>query len=102
VGKLPASLAAVAFAVLLAREATAEGTICAEGRLVETGQTAAHVLEHCGSPSHQQTYYVPTGVRFRYVVTRIDEWTYDLGSGWFPRLLIFENGVLRRIAILSR
>ncbi|WP_437873905.1 DUF2845 domain-containing protein [Sorangium sp. So ce363] len=64
------------------------------GRLVELGMTKAEVTARCGAPSHQTTRYEERVVEGRRVLDTVDDWTYQLGPGTFPRLLEFRNNRL--------
>jgi hypothetical protein len=95
-----ATCLALFLATCVAGSSRADSTICAVGRLVETGDPAFRVLEHCGSPSYR-TGYDAQGRR-GFPVTHIEEWVYDLGPGSFLRLLHFENDVLVWIRLFHR
>lgn len=62
--------------------------------LVGRGMTFFEVAEVCGDPVDEFAF-----VEFRApgVFVRIDEWLYEIGRNKFRRLLVFENGRLRRI-----
>ena len=89
------AVAAVAATLTLrARQARADSTECREGVLVETGYGMRHVWELCGDPSRRA---VAVGGN-----PRSEHWVYLLGSGTFPRILQFYDGVLVRIRIGHR
>jgi hypothetical protein len=62
--------------------------------LVRRGMTPFEVLERCGEPIYELGW---TDFRYPGLFVRVDEWTYDLGTNKFRRLLTFENGRLVRI-----
>jgi Protein of unknown function (DUF2845) len=95
-----ATIVAAALSQMVPATARADSTMCAVGRLVETGETLARVLYHCGNPSYRDAYDA-RGWRGT-PVTHIEEWIYDLGPGSFLRLLHFENGMLVWIRVFSR
>ncbi|WP_437315849.1 DUF2845 domain-containing protein [Sorangium sp. So ce385] len=64
------------------------------GRLVELGMTKSEVAARCGAPSHQTMRYEERAVDGRRELVTVDEWTYLLGPGTFPRLLEFRNNRL--------
>ena len=66
---------------------------CGES-LVERGFTPLEVLERCGEPQFEMQWF---DNRYPGVWLRVDEWSYNLGSNRFRRLLTFENGRLIRI-----
>jgi hypothetical protein len=93
-----ASLVATLVSAGFALPARADGGMCAPGRMANTGDRIEYVADHCGPPTYASTTYGT----YRRSVTRIDEWTYDLGPGSFPRVLLFHNGVLISIREVSR
>ncbi len=66
--------------------------------LVQEGDYKAQVLLKCGEPLFRDRFY--EGVYFPCQV--IEQWTYDLGSQRFLRLLTFEEGQLREIKEIER
>lgn len=62
--------------------------------LVRRGMTPFEVVEVCGDPVYEFGF-----IDFRApgVFVRVDEWLYELGDNKFRRLLVFENGRLRRV-----
>jgi len=59
--------------------------------LVSDGMTPIEVLERCGEPEFELGW---TDYRYPGLFVRVDEWSYNLGSNRFRRLLTFENGRL--------
>jgi hypothetical protein len=86
---------------VLSPSARAESTNCGQGRLVETGDRIEAVLDRCGTPSWHTTTIVHNR-RNPTITTRLDEWVYDLGEGWFLRYLRFYDGVLETVEERSR
>ena len=76
-------------AALLAAPASA-GFRC-DPELVTDGMTPLEVLERCGEPEFELGW---TDYRYPGLFVRVDQWSYNLGSNRFRRLLIFENGRL--------
>lgn len=67
-----------------------------DNNLLTRGLTFIEVIERCGKPDAEYRtalLYVPG------VYAPVEEWTYELGSNKFRRLLTFENGRLRRIEL---
>jgi len=71
---------------------------CGES-LVERGFTPLEVLERCGEPQFEMAW---SDYRYPGIWLRVDEWTYNLGSNKFRRLLTFENGRLIRIEVRDK
>ena len=71
---------------------------CGES-LVERGFTPLEVLERCGEPQFEMQW---SDYRYPGIWLRVDEWSYNLGSNRFRRLLTFENGRLTRIETRSK
>jgi hypothetical protein len=76
--------------VFTERNARADSTVCRDGHLAVTGQRVYEVLVNCGRP----TWSRGTG-------RGSEEWVYDVEEGSFPRLLIFQAGILVRIEVLG-
>ena len=97
---LPGSFGAVPLAVLfgalcLSQPADADNLRC-DTSVVSRGLTFLEVVERCGKPDAEYRWahvYVPG------VYAPVEEWTYELGSNKFRRLLRFENGRLRSIEL---
>ena len=83
------------FAMIAAAPAEA-GTMRCGDNVLTRGLTFVEVIERCGRPDaeyRRALIYVPG------VYAPVEEWTYELGSNRFRRLLTFENGRLRRIEL---
>lgn len=91
-----------------AGDADAFGSLRCKGRIVDVGDTTADVLSLCGAPSVRVTSQAPVRAGNVNGFTRLvgfstsEQWVYDRGWGKFPAVLIFNDGVLRRIEHLSR
>lgn len=87
-----ASIALAAFSWVTMPQAAA-GFRC-DTELIRRGMTTFEVQEVCGEPVYEFSF-----IDFRApgVFVRVDEWTYELGNNKFRRLLVFENGRLRRV-----
>ena len=72
----------------------AEAGFRCDTELVRRGMTFFEVAEICGDPVYEFAFVES---RAPGVYIRIDEWLYELGRNKFRRLLVFENGRLRRI-----
>jgi hypothetical protein len=78
-------------------------TLACGNRLIETGDTATDVLATCGEPTSREVVTEPVHVRTRAGGTRVigttqkEIWVYDRGSGKFPAILTFEEGVLKEL-----
>lgn len=74
-------------------------------RLVSTGDTKAKVLLRCGEPFLREMVGEKTRYRrfFRWIVGSytvvVEEWTYNLGSTKFLRILTFEGSKLVKIEL---
>ncbi len=75
---------------------THDGMQCGT-RLVELGETKASVLVKCGEPAIKDSRIEERRARGGAGFVSIDEWTYNLGSGTFLRILTFENGRLTKV-----
>ncbi len=84
----------------LAGSAAVADMRCGES-LVEHGFTPLEVLERCGEPQFR-THWSDYSYGVPGIWVRTDEWTYDLGSNRFRRLLTFENGRLVRIELRAK
>ncbi len=82
-----------AASLLLPAPAVADALRC-DTDLVTPGMTPLEVVERCGQPDYT---YAWTDFRYPGIFVHVDEWTYDLGTNKFRRLLTFENGRLVRI-----
>jgi hypothetical protein len=67
--------------------------------LVTDGMTPLEVLERCGEPEYELGW---TDYRYPGLFVRVDQWSYNLGSNRFRRLLIFENGRLMDIELRDK
>jgi len=67
--------------------------------LVVDGMTPIEVLERCGAPEFELGW---TDYRYPGLFVRVDEWSYNLGSNRFRRLLVFENGRLVDIEVRDK
>lgn len=98
----------LAAALGLATSAQAMGPLRCDGRLIDRGASAAHVLYQCGEPEAMFSHTGPVRSATRggfaqmagYYVSEI--WVYDRGVGRFPAELHFRDGILRRIDYLPR
>lgn len=98
------------FLVLLTSsgDAGAYGSLRCKGRIVDVGDSTAKVLSLCGEPATRVTSQAPVRAGNVNGFTRFvgfstsEQWVYDRGWGKFPAVLIFDDGVLRRIEHLSR
>jgi hypothetical protein len=94
------AILALCAAVCGASLARAETLRCGS-RLVAPGETATEVLAKCGKPTSVTVIKEPIRARNATGGTRIvgethvEIWRYDRGSGKFPALLKFEEGVLK-------
>jgi hypothetical protein len=91
--------------ILVAAAATAvrADTLRCGSRLVEPGESAAAVLAQCGEPSTKEVITEPVRARTPAGGTRVigttqkEIWRYERGSGSFPAILTFEEGVLKKL-----
>jgi hypothetical protein len=102
-------LAAVPVAVALWTTASmADDTLRCGGQLVTAGMIAPQVVAKCGEPQSKDVEDVPVRVRGRNGAitssgtTRIERWTYDRRDGTFPALLIFEEGKLKSVELITK
>lgn len=93
----PAIILLSCFTGLLAAPASA-GFRC-DTELVADGMTPLEVLERCGEPEYELGW---TDYRYPGLFVRVDQWSYNLGSNRFRRLLIFENGRLVDIELRDK
>lgn len=89
----PSLLTVLLIAAGLVADPARAGFRC-ETELVGRGMTHVEVLERCGAPAFEYGFL---DYRYPGIFVRVDEWTYELGSNRFRRLLTFENGRLVRI-----
>ena len=76
-------------------------------KIIRVGDRKFEVLHICGEPDYVEVRYLNEGTRLRnpnrtLEISRleeivIEEWTYNFGSTKLMRLLLFENGVLKKI-----
>jgi hypothetical protein len=99
-------LAAAGAAAAPSAPAAADVLRCSGG-LIDVGMVAPQVVAKCGQPRDKDVEDVPirvrstTGALATVGTTRVERWTYDRGYGQFPALLIFEDGKLKRIELLT-
>jgi hypothetical protein len=89
-----ALIGAVIVALAVASTPAGAGDLRCDQSLVNRGLTLFEVIERCGSPAFEMRF---ADYRYPGILVHVDEWTYDLGSNKFRRLLTFENGRLVRI-----
>ena len=83
--------------------AEAYGSLRCQGRIIDTGITMEQVLALCGQPDAKVVEAVPMRARVFTGFSRFtgisfaEQWEYSRGWGKFPAVLIFQDGVLRRI-----
>jgi hypothetical protein len=76
-------------------------TLRCGSRLVAPGETATEVRAKCGEPTSVTVVREPIRARTAQGGTRVvgetdvEIWRYDRGSGKFPAILKFEEGVLK-------
>jgi Protein of unknown function (DUF2845) len=98
------SVAAVlaGLAAIVVSEALADTLRCGS-KLVEEGESAQAVLAKCGEPASKEVRTEDVRARnasggTRVVgTTKVEIWRYDRGSGKFPAILTFEDGVLKKL-----
>jgi hypothetical protein len=96
------SLAALIIAAVIAAPTFADTLRCGNS-LIQEGDTQGYVEDKCGPPTSKQTYTEPVMARnvngtVRQVgTTSKDVWRYKRGTGSFPALLTFEQGVLKKL-----
>jgi uncharacterized protein DUF2845 len=77
------------------------------GALVRVGMIDAEVVAKCGEPKSKEIEDVPirgrgaAGGTVTLGTTRVERWTYDRGYGQFPALLVFEEGKLKSLELLT-
>ena len=81
------------------------------GEVVDIGDHKIEVLQKCGEPEYVDERYGAKGSRLHhprrtldieeYEEVLIEEWTYNFGPRKFMRILIFENGILKKIEKLG-
>jgi hypothetical protein len=86
--KVVAALAVAGGVLLVSPSARADSGQCADGTLVETGDSMEHVLAKCGEP-----------VRRVVRDEASEDWVYDPGWGSCKRVLRFHFGVLEAIRV---
>jgi hypothetical protein len=100
--------AVLVMSFIVSNDADAYGSLRCKGRIVDVGDTTAKVLSLCGEPSTRIASQTPVRAGNVNGFTRFvgfstsEQWVYDRGWGKFPAVLIFDDGVLRRIEHLSR
>lgn len=94
--------------LIVSGDADAYGSLRCKGRIIDVGETTANVLSLCGEPSSRLVSQAPVRAGNVNGFTRFvgystsEQWVYNRGWGKFPAVLIFDDGVLRRIEHLSR
>jgi hypothetical protein len=96
-------VAAAALAIAAAASPAWAQSLRCGSSLVREGDTQGYVLEKCGEPDSRQTYTEPVyarrpnGTTFQVGTASKDVWRYKRGSGSFPALLTFEQGLLKKL-----
>ena len=77
-------------------------TLRCKNALISVGATQGFVAEKCGEPDSKATLTEPIrvvtpGGSFLNGTASRDVWRYRRGSGKFPAVLTFEEGVLRKL-----
>jgi hypothetical protein len=86
--------------------ANAAASLRCNGRLIRVGVPAAYVLSECGAPENQviQESAARAGTvqgSSRLIGIALSEhWVYERGWGRFPVVLVFLDGMLKRIDYL--
>jgi hypothetical protein len=100
--------ALIAAVAAFAPQADAEDTMrCRNGRLINTGMTAAEISARCGEPRTRFVDEIPVHARLpngavvQTGTTRSERWIYDRGQGQFDAQLTFEDDKLVRIDMLT-
>jgi hypothetical protein len=95
-----ASIALCCLIALLALAALpVQANLRCDSSLIARGQTILEVLERCGAPEFEMQF---ADYRYPGYLVQVHEWTFELGSNKFRRLLTFENGRLVRIEVLGK
>jgi hypothetical protein len=80
---------------------------CRNGRLINTGMTAAEITARCGEPRSRTVEEIPVRARLpngavvQTGTTRAEHWIYARGQGQFDAQLTFEDDKLVRIDVLT-
>jgi hypothetical protein len=80
---------------------------CRNGRLINTGMTAAEITARCGEPRSRTVDEIPVRARLpngavvQTGTTRAERWIYERGQGQFDAQLTFEDDKLVRIDLLT-
>ena len=92
----------------VAASAHADDTMrCRNGRLINTGMTAAEVTARCGEPRSRAVEEIPVRARLpngavvQTGTTQAERWIYARGQGQFDAQLTFEDDKLVRIDLLT-
>ncbi|EDN66649.1 conserved hypothetical protein, membrane or secreted [Beggiatoa sp. PS] len=81
------------------------------GDKISKGDTKPEILMKCGEPNHKTQYQTEQIImatiqkNHKYPVilnTQFDEWTYNLGSTYYSRTLLFEEGILIEVNLGER
>jgi hypothetical protein len=93
---------------MVVAQAHADDTIrCRNGRLINTGMTAAEITSRCGEPRSRTVEEIPVRARLpngavvQTGTTQAERWIYERGQGQFDAQLTFEDGKLVRIDVLT-
>jgi hypothetical protein len=92
----------IALSAIAAPVVQADTLVCGN-KLIEEGESASQVLAKCGEPTSKEVRTEPVRARNAAGGTRVvgttqtEIWTYDRGSGKFPAILTFEEGVLKKL-----
>jgi hypothetical protein len=100
--------ALIAAVSVFALQSHADDTMrCRNGRLINTGMTAAEITARCGEPRSRAVEEIPVRARLpngavvQTGTTRSERWIYDRGQGQFDAQLTFEDDKLVRIDMLT-
>jgi hypothetical protein len=98
----------VAAVTAFAPQSQADDTMrCRNGRLINTGMTAAEITARCGEPRSRAVEEIPVRARLpngavvQTGTTRAERWIYERGQGQFDAQLTFEDDKLVRIDMLT-
>jgi hypothetical protein len=104
IGQAVSVCAALAFTPF----AAADDSLVCRNSIVSLGMTTAEVTSKCGEPTNKNAEQVPIQARTArggtIVIgqTTVERWLYDRGTGRFPAELVFEEGKLKTIELLTQ
>ena len=101
-GRIGIILLFLAFVTLTPAGDVLADTFSCAGGIISVGDRSMDVLAKCGQPDSKESHQEELGERLddntkQKVFVTVEEWTYDLGTTQFMRIVVLKNGVVTDI-----